>query len=76
LLSAQNDFLATWVDNEAQRLNLDLDLGTMRLDDRGMWIDTGMIGTADGSREETPEEVPAPNGEPLIPLLEVSEDDA
>lgn len=43
LLAAQNAFLRLWVNYEAQRINLDLDLGTMELDDRGMWIDPGPI---------------------------------
>lgn len=48
LLSAQNQFLSVWVDYEVQRLNLDLDLGTMRLDDRGIWIDPGEIVESEG----------------------------
>ncbi len=43
LLSAQDSFLSLWVDYEVQRMNLDLDLGTMRLDDRGIWLDPGEI---------------------------------
>lgn len=43
LLSAQNDFLRAWVDYEVQRMNLDLDMGTMRLDAEGNWIDPGPI---------------------------------
>lgn len=43
LLRAQNDFLASWVDYETLRMNLDLELGTIQLDDRGMWIDPGPI---------------------------------
>jgi outer membrane protein TolC len=43
LLSAQNAFLGAWVDYEAQRLNLDLDLGTMQLDDHCMWVEPGPI---------------------------------
>jgi len=39
LLRQQNDFLGVWVDYEVERLNLAFDLGTMKLDDRGMWID-------------------------------------
>lgn len=39
LLNQQNDFLRVWVDYEVQRLNLAFDLGTMKLDQRGMWID-------------------------------------
>jgi hypothetical protein len=43
LLSAQNSFLAAWLNYEIQRMNLDFDLGTMRLDENGMWIDPGPI---------------------------------
>lgn len=43
LVEAQNAFLSAWVNYEAQRLNLDFELGTMRLDDQGMWIDPGPI---------------------------------
>ncbi len=41
LLSVQNDYLSVWVNYEVQRMLLDRDLGTMRLDERGMWIDPG-----------------------------------
>ncbi|MEX0938511.1 MAG: TolC family protein [Pirellulales bacterium] len=41
LLSVQNDFLSVWVNYEVQRMGLDFDLGTMQLDDQGMWIDPG-----------------------------------
>ncbi|MFH1921597.1 MAG: hypothetical protein ABIP48_17165, partial [Planctomycetota bacterium] len=43
LLRAQNEFLGVWVDQEVQRLSLDLDLGTMELDAQGMWIPSGHI---------------------------------
>ena len=43
LLNVQNDFLSVWVNYEVQRRSLDLDLGTMRLDERGIWIDPGEI---------------------------------
>jgi hypothetical protein len=49
LLSAQNRLLSVWVDHEVQRMNLDLDLGTMQLDGSGMWIDPGSI---EASRED------------------------
>ncbi len=39
LLSAQDTILDIWVENESRRMTLDLNLGTMRLDDCGMWID-------------------------------------
>ncbi len=50
LLSAQNEFLGLWVDHEVDRINLDLDLGTMQLDADGAWIDPGPI-TAETLRD-------------------------
>ncbi len=43
LANAQNNLMSAWVDTEVQRMNLDFDLGTMQLDDNGMWIDPGPI---------------------------------
>ncbi len=43
LQSAQNDFLSVWLNHEAQRMTLDLNLGTMNLDPTGAWIDPGPI---------------------------------
>jgi hypothetical protein len=43
LLTAQDDFLSIWVDYEVRRLELDFNLGTMRLDNHGQWIDPGPI---------------------------------
>lgn len=81
LLSASDTFLAAWVDYEAQRLNLDLDMGTMELDDRGMWIDPGPImetGPAPSIEVETlppvaPSPVPpAPATEPAPPMAQAA----
>jgi len=44
LLGAQNNFLSIWVNYEALRRGLDLDLGTFQLDSEGLWIDPGTIG--------------------------------
>jgi outer membrane protein TolC len=52
LLSAQNSFLAAWLNYEIQRLNLDFDLGTMRLNENGMWIDPGPIQPGYGGAQE------------------------
>lgn len=41
LLNVQNEFMNIWVSYEVQRVNLDLDLGTMQLDSSGMWNDPG-----------------------------------
>jgi hypothetical protein len=43
LLNSQNTFLGVWVFYEAQRRNLDQDLGTMQVDGEGLWIDPGPI---------------------------------
>jgi hypothetical protein len=56
LLSAQNKFLSTWVDYQAQRVSLDLDLGTMEVDPYGIWLDPGTILEVNGvGLESTPE---------------------
>ncbi|MCO6455440.1 MAG: hypothetical protein J5I93_09090, partial [Pirellulaceae bacterium] len=49
LRNAQNDFLSVWVNYEVLRRTLDFNLGTMQLDDRGLWIDPGPIGPDHGS---------------------------
>jgi hypothetical protein len=43
LLTAQNNFLNVWVLYEAQRRNLDQDLGTIRVDSDNIWVDPGQI---------------------------------
>ena len=43
LLTAQNNFMSIWVNIEADRRNLDLELGTLQLDEQGLWIDPGVI---------------------------------
>jgi hypothetical protein len=43
LVQAQNLFIGVWVNYEALRRNLDLDLGTMEIDADGLWIDPGPI---------------------------------
>lgn len=59
LLDAQNDFLNVWVAYEVIRMLLDYELGTMRLDEKGMWVDPGEFGPdhleAVAVREKIPE---------------------
>jgi outer membrane protein TolC len=46
LLNAQNDFLSVWVNYEVERMSLDFQLGTMEIDEFGLWIDPGSaVGT-------------------------------
>ncbi|HZN35846.1 MAG TPA: TolC family protein [Pirellulaceae bacterium] len=44
LLNAQNQFMQVFVSYEVLRMTLDLQLGTMQLDEEGLWIDPGRIG--------------------------------
>jgi DNA-binding MarR family transcriptional regulator len=44
LLQAQNNFMLIFISYEVQRLTLDFSLGTMQLDQEGLWIDPGKIG--------------------------------
>ncbi|MBS0208044.1 MAG: hypothetical protein JSS27_03725 [Planctomycetes bacterium] len=48
LLNAQNDFLSVWVNYESLRMSLDFELGTLRLDAQGEWIDPGKIDATRG----------------------------
>lgn len=66
LLQVQNDYLSVWVNYEQQRMELDLDLGTMQLDDQGLWIDPGPV---DGKQFEPCQE----DGETLEDLLSPAE---
>jgi outer membrane protein TolC len=71
LLNAQNSVLTGWLNYEIQRMNLDFDLGTMRLDQNGTWIDPGAIESGYGGSEEA-EAVPLPEPVPLPPGPEVT----
>ncbi|MEX2185486.1 MAG: hypothetical protein WD875_01775 [Pirellulales bacterium] len=39
LTQVQNDFLSVWLNYRVLRMSLDLDLGTMRVDPGGMWVE-------------------------------------
>jgi hypothetical protein len=84
LLNAQNDFVQTWLEYEIRRITLDFDMGTMQLDDRGIWIDPGTIrgaGPIPSGEYETlprgpemwplPELMPPAPKQELIPLPQV-----
>jgi len=59
LLNSQNDFLNTWVNYEVIRVLLDFELGTMRLDEQGLWLDPGPILTPKLNEPPLPEVPPA-----------------
>lgn len=80
LLNAQDNFLLAWVDYEANRLNLDFELGTMRLDETGMWVDPGPIergygrtndSSSNDASQQSPELIAPPEpielNQPMIP---------
>jgi outer membrane protein TolC len=64
LNNAQNNLMNAWVDTEVQRMNLDFNLGTMRLDDNGLWIDPGPIDQGYGLPREGPPPDQSPDGAP------------
>ena len=43
LLEASNAFLQVWVGYEAMRMRLDYELGTMKLNESGLWVDPKSI---------------------------------
>jgi hypothetical protein len=43
LLRGQNNFVNIWLGYEVLRRSLDFDLGTMQLDEQGMWVDPGPV---------------------------------
>lgn len=51
LLNAQNQFMRVFVTYEVVRMSLDLNLGTMQLDQEGLWIDPVRIGADYGEHD-------------------------
>ncbi|MEZ6069055.1 MAG: TolC family protein [Pirellulales bacterium] len=78
----QDAFLSVWVNYEVLRRSLDFNLGTMLLDNRGVWVDPGPIRVPRSGPREPREEIPPgeigvpvyPEPEPLpIPEANVPE---
>ena len=63
LLDAQNDFLNVWVNYEVLRMLVDFELGTMRLDDDGLWIDPERVTTDEADGPVGPELATQPDEE-------------
>lgn len=68
LLSTQNAFLGVWVNYEVQRMNLDFEMGTMQLDDHGMWIDPGPVTPGPDGQFEMVDGVPADDDAAPLPV--------
>ena len=67
LMRSQNSFLSTWIAYQTQRMLLDMYMGTMELDERGRWIDPGVIGSeAAVFQRHAPVLIPVPIPVPMI----------
>jgi hypothetical protein len=62
----QDAFLSVWVNYEVLRQSLDFNLGTMVLDDRGVWVDPGPIRLSAPLEDSEPREM-IPPGAPSDP---------
>src|SRR5438552_19161420 len=51
LLTAQNQFILIFISYEIQRLQLDFAMGTMQLDQEGLWIDPVKMGPDYGEND-------------------------
>ena len=70
-LITQNEFLSVWVSYQVQRINLDLEMGTMQLDERGVWLDPGPISGGVVVPNDVPEEpIPPAAVGPELPNVE------
>lgn len=60
LLDAQNDVLNAWVSFEVLRVLLDFEMGTMQLNQEGLWIDPGplVVKTGDSARSNEDQNLP------------------
>jgi hypothetical protein len=60
LLSSQNNFMSVWLNYYATRMRLARELGTMQLDEQGLWVDVPLTEAArmPASEVEIPPDVP------------------
>lgn len=72
LLNAENDLVSVFVDYESQRMNLDIDMGTMKLDRGNYWLDPGPILSDPARKRPAGEEIPAPPAWPEEPASDRS----
>lgn len=52
LLDASNAFLQVWVGYEAMRMRLDYELGTMKLTEHGLWVDSKRTQASDSDEKK------------------------
>ncbi|GHT23798.1 hypothetical protein FACS189419_08230 [Planctomycetales bacterium] len=68
LMNSQNTFLETWVAYQTQRMQLELNLGTMMLDSRGHWIEEDKINSATPPNHSASPAQAAPQLAPALPV--------
>ena len=78
LQGVQDGLLAVWVGYEINRSQLDFALGTMQIDESGVWIDPGAIGPIHGypsqeSQENNTEDKAVDEGKPEDTVIKDSE---
>jgi hypothetical protein len=66
LLQSQNSLLDTWVAYLTLRMTMDYNMGTMKLDDQGRWIDPGMVSLPNVSAPQLAPSVPRPIPVPVL----------
>lgn len=67
LVGSQNDLYSIWVQYTIARINLYRDMGVMRLDSRGVWIDDDATSTSNASGQPAAGQPPAGASEQLPP---------
>jgi hypothetical protein len=72
LLNVQNEFLSVWVNYEVLRLGLDFNLGTMQLNEQGLWIDPGPLDETFQAPFQAPLQAPRHETSPDVDSAEVS----
>ncbi|MGL6195760.1 MAG: hypothetical protein ACRC2T_13170, partial [Thermoguttaceae bacterium] len=61
LLSGQNTFMTTWVSYLTQKMRLELDMGVLKLDSEGMWIESQPVYNKSSLRLDDPDSETAQN---------------
>ena len=61
LLDAQNEFMEIWVNYLTQRMRLELDMGIMKLDAEGMWVESGPLVGSESENNNTLDQDMMPN---------------
>lgn len=72
LLDAQNSFMSNWVGYLGRRMQLELDMGVLRLDSEGMWVDSAQSMSRlnpSAPQPQYPTPIPPQPMDPHLPAL-------